>query len=356
MIIFIPKGFIVSHFKERKEKTCLNCGAQVAGRYCQDCGQENVEPKESVWHFITHFFNDITHFDGKLLSTIKLLITKPGFLSSEYVAGKRVKYLNPIRMYLFLSFLLFSLVYLLPSTNSNNHSNNAQNKDSINKLPIAADTGKLINDTTLEKQISKKKSYTIYSDKNGTITSDTTIAQYVAEQNALPDNKKDGWFKRYANKRFIIMRSYAKKHKDDFVNDEFINHMQHKIPQVLFISIPIFAFILYLLYITKRKQYYFVSHGIFTLHLYSAMYLVLILTMPFQYFNSDIVDNIMLIIKFLIPTVYLFIAMKRFYKQNGFITFIKWLMVFTFSVIIFIVLGISLFINTLLDVSMQAAK
>jgi hypothetical protein len=118
----------LSHLKERKEKTCLNCNASLYGRYCHLCGQENLEPKESVWHLVSHFFNDITHFDGKFFKTVKLLITKPGFLSTEYMLGRRVTYLNPVRMYVFTSAIFFLLLFSMT------------NPDKIMKLNAEQDT------------------------------------------------------------------------------------------------------------------------------------------------------------------------------------------------------------------------
>lgn len=97
----------MSHLPQRKEKNCLNCGATVIGKYCHNCGQENIEPKESVWQLVTHFFNDTAHFDGKFFSTLKNLLFKPDFLSKEYIKGRRATYLNPVRMYLFTSFIFF---------------------------------------------------------------------------------------------------------------------------------------------------------------------------------------------------------------------------------------------------------
>src|SRR5215813_13287861 len=103
----------VSHLKQRKEKNCLNCQTEVIGHYCHNCGQENLEPKETVWHLIQHFFNDITHFDGKFFETVKLLMWKPGFLSKEYMSGRRMSYLNPIRMYVFTSAIFFIFLFSL---------------------------------------------------------------------------------------------------------------------------------------------------------------------------------------------------------------------------------------------------
>ena len=101
----------LSHYKERKEKTCLNCNAHLYGRYCHNCGQENIEPKETFWGLITHFLYDITHFDGKFFNTLKHLIIKPGFLSREYINGRRATYLHPIRMYVFTSAFFFIIFF-----------------------------------------------------------------------------------------------------------------------------------------------------------------------------------------------------------------------------------------------------
>ena len=60
---------------------------------------------------VMHFFNDITHFDGKFFTTVKDVIVRPGFLSREYVAGKRASYLNPVRMYIFTSAFFFFIVF-----------------------------------------------------------------------------------------------------------------------------------------------------------------------------------------------------------------------------------------------------
>src|ERR1700743_593598 len=100
--IFLEKKRVSGHHL-RHEKNCLNCGFRVEERFCSRCGQENVEPKESWVHLVGHFLADITHFDSKIFITIKDLVWRPGFLTREYAEGRRVRYLNPIRMYIFIS-------------------------------------------------------------------------------------------------------------------------------------------------------------------------------------------------------------------------------------------------------------
>ncbi|HEU0064055.1 MAG TPA: DUF3667 domain-containing protein, partial [Flavisolibacter sp.] len=93
----------MSHQPERKDRNCLNCGATVIARYCHVCGQENIVTKMGFWALIRHFLYDLFHFDGKFFDTLKNLFFKPGIIATEYTHGKRTKYLDPVRMYLFTS-------------------------------------------------------------------------------------------------------------------------------------------------------------------------------------------------------------------------------------------------------------
>jgi hypothetical protein len=87
----------------------------VQGRFCQVCGQENIVPKQGFWSLTRHFIYDIFHFDGKFFDTLRLLFFKPGTISKEYVLGKRMRYLDPIRMYLFTSAVFFLVFFSVES-------------------------------------------------------------------------------------------------------------------------------------------------------------------------------------------------------------------------------------------------
>jgi hypothetical protein len=106
------------------------------GRYCQACGQENTEPKETFWHMFTHFFYDITHFDGSFFVTLKDLLFKPGFLSREYMLGRRKKYLHPVRMYVFTSAVFFLVFFSMFYVSENEVSKDQRVKveKSFNKI------------------------------------------------------------------------------------------------------------------------------------------------------------------------------------------------------------------------------
>ena len=108
----------MSHKPERKEKNCLNCETIVQGRYCHVCGQENTVPHQSFGGLTKHFIYDIFHFDGKFFETLIPLFFKPGVVAREYTSGKRIKFLDPIRMYLFTSAVFFLIFFSLAQPTS----------------------------------------------------------------------------------------------------------------------------------------------------------------------------------------------------------------------------------------------
>src|SRR5882672_9037025 len=86
---------------------CANCGAPVAGRYCSACGQRREPPVHSLWHFAQLATEDLTHADSRLWRTLAALLFKPGYLTRDFLAGRRARYLPPVRLYLVLSVVFF---------------------------------------------------------------------------------------------------------------------------------------------------------------------------------------------------------------------------------------------------------
>jgi hypothetical protein len=86
---------------------CDNCGAAVSGRYCAACGQRLEPPLHSLWHFTQTATEDLTHADSRLWRTLGALLFRPGYLTREFLAGRRARYLPPVRLYLVISVLFF---------------------------------------------------------------------------------------------------------------------------------------------------------------------------------------------------------------------------------------------------------
>jgi Protein of unknown function (DUF3667) len=88
-------------------RVCDNCGASVPDKYCGNCGQRLEPPLQSVWHFIQIAAEDVTHADSRVWRTLGALLLKPGFLTREFLDGRRASYLPPVRLYLVLSVVFF---------------------------------------------------------------------------------------------------------------------------------------------------------------------------------------------------------------------------------------------------------
>lgn len=87
---------------------CANCGAPLAGPYCSQCGQRHHDqPIHHFGHFIREATEDLTHADSRLWQTLLALLFRPGFLTREFLEGRRARYLPPVRLYLVVSVIFF---------------------------------------------------------------------------------------------------------------------------------------------------------------------------------------------------------------------------------------------------------
>ncbi|MBK9660109.1 MAG: DUF3667 domain-containing protein [Chitinophagaceae bacterium] len=347
----------MSHIPQRKEKDCLNCGTIVEGRYCQHCGQENVVPKETFWHMVTHFFYDITHFDSNFFHTIHHLILKPGFLSKEYMIGRRVSYLHPIKMYVFSSaiFFLFFFSFFAPKikepANLNTPISPAERVSYIERLQTALlkDTANIslkeclayAKDTSHE--ITPKDKFEFEDEGQGIISfaghNYSRWEEYDSMQQLKPVNKRDGWLRRRIVRKSIDINN-AFKEDPKGTTKKFTNSILHRLPYMLFVSLPLFALILRLVYI-RRKQFYFADHGVFTIHLYVFSFILLLLVFTLGELEDatgwGFLDYLVGLL-FLLLFFYLYKAMRNFYGQSRGKTFLKFLFVALISIIMMLIL------------------
>ena len=92
---------------------CPNCGCQISGRYCSDCGQQQNLSGSSLKQVGIEFFKEISDTDSRLLHSLTTLLLHPGQISADYLAQRRARYLPPFRLYLLINLaLLFGLSWL----------------------------------------------------------------------------------------------------------------------------------------------------------------------------------------------------------------------------------------------------
>jgi hypothetical protein len=337
----------VSHVPQRKEKDCLNCGAIVQGPYCQHCGQENIVPHETFWHMAKHFFYDITHFDSKFFDTLKDLLLRPGFLSKEYVKGRRASYLNPIKMYVFTSAVFFLLFFSLvkpeeslkinieePLTPKQREQTIAGLEEAIkhdtaqflkDQVKLLKDTAKEVTGEDLIKSEGKKDGS--FFNITGTARDYKSTKEYDSVQRTLPAGKKDGWMLRTLKKKEINLNQ---KYGSDPATGlkKLFNGFLHKLPYLLFVSLPLFALFLKLLYV-RRNEFYYFDHGIFSIHHYIFTFILLFVVFMLRKLSDWMglgIFDIAAVILFLSGGFYLYKSMRKFYGQRRAKTVIKFLL------------------------------
>jgi len=99
--------------KFRKDEICHNCHQQIGDyNYCPNCGQMNSHRQIHLKHILNELIGDYFTFDNKFFKSIWPLVAKPGFLTKEYLSGRRAAYIFPLRLYIFTTFLFFLIVSL----------------------------------------------------------------------------------------------------------------------------------------------------------------------------------------------------------------------------------------------------
>lgn len=97
-------------------RACRNCGAALTGAFCAACGQRNAPPNPTLREYADEWFTEILHWDGKLPATLKSLLLRPGELTQDFLAGRRIRWLSPLRTYLICSIVFFLLGPLIERT------------------------------------------------------------------------------------------------------------------------------------------------------------------------------------------------------------------------------------------------
>lgn len=356
----------MSHEKERKEKNCLNCNARVFGRFCHVCGQENIEPKETAWGLVVHFFNDITHFEGKFITSLRYLFFRPGYLTAEYIRGRRASYMNPVRMYVFTSAFFFILffsffagstkdpeVFKLTEPKKKGVSLTTPASKSKAKQDVLNQADTKVDSAILEKvfDIADSSSTWLLQDSVASISKSgkkkevkyKTMAEYDAAQKKLPPEQRDSWFEWVFKRRLILVDERYGGDLSKF-NRALFDHAMHSLPKVLFISLPLFAMLLSLLYM-RRKQFYYVAHLIFTIHLFVFAFLMLLLIFAHDKllsatgWGSGWITAALWIYLF----IYLYKAMRRVYQQGRAKTLLKYCLLLLMAFILNMLLFIGLF-------------
>ncbi len=355
----------MSHSTIREDKTCLNCHHVVEKRFCPNCGQENIDTRKTFYQLFVHFFEDLTHYENSFWKTIKNLIFKPASLTKEYLSGKRMSYLAPIRLYIFISFVSFFVLSILPDNEKEDDVVNVKTKpvseiiidsiqsktDSISKdewlkklekqgffnKTEADSLQKIINDSKKNKKNNPSRNFLDFGYE--------TVEQLDSVQKYGKAQDKPNAVEYWLIKKTIQIK---KNRSEEEIKEKFYEAFVKNIPKALFIYMPLFAFVLWLF--QSKKRWYYFDHGIFTLHYFSFLLLAtLILELIsfilglFDFWLFSFIDSLAKTVIICYIMYYFFPAHHRFYEQSRIKTIIKGIIIFFINMIIlsFILAGLA---------------
>jgi len=350
----------------RKDKTCLNCRYVVENKFCPNCGQENTDTRKTFVQLFIHFFEDLTHYENSFWKTIRNLIFRPSSLTKEYLSGKRMSYLAPIRLYIFISFVTFFLISVIPNSPSDEVVE--VNQTAAKEPVIVTDTIKFAQDNL------EKKKWIANMEKNGYIDKKDadSLQKEITEREQRNDetdylnfgyrsvehldsiqksskgDEKLSDLEYWINKKILLAKKGKTKEE---IYEKLMESFTRNIPKALFIYMPLFAFVLWLF--QSKKRWYYFDHGIFTLHYFSFLLLASLILELFNFFVGMLGDHwILNTITYVVDSViiiymlyYFFPAHHRFYEQSRFKTIIKGVFIFFINMIIltFILVGLFFF-------------
>ena len=318
------------------------------------------------FHYLfTHFIEDFTHYDGQFWGTIKNLLFKPGKLTETYIEGKRQRFVPPVKLYIFISFITFFLFAISPPYKVYNNEPKSEAKKTENSAVVQMQ--KELDKLIAQKNINSEDSMTIV--KLSTILKDSASVKKLETDLDLDTDLGEG----FKYKNFLTRKSYdsaqAKNSKFWYTIDKPFAHKMfelkekgvkkgdilrniaeislHNLPKALFLYLPLFAFFLWIFH-NKKKWWYF-EHGVFTLHYFSFLLLnILLLSLLGKLvylINSKFVDvliYILMTVTAVYSLLYFFLAHRRVYKYHGIGSFIIGSVLFTLNFIAFMFLVIIL--------------
>lgn len=253
--------------KRIKSTSCPNCHevfVDVNYNFCPYCGQENHTHKLPVKHFLIETLESFTHFDTKFLTTVKDLVLQPGLVVKNYNSNIRARYVPPIKMYVFTTFVFFLIVAFLF-----NHT--VENNDEAFRKNIANATTNGVNLYT-RTEIDSLTFVNLRNTKNLTNSKIDSVLK--------AGNKKTDWF----NTR--IVNSFIKLQTGDLKISELYKKFIKYASYSFFIFMPFFALILKQFYF--RKNYYYSEFLVFSIFYHIFIFgLMGVLLLIQKIFNID---------------------------------------------------------------------
>jgi hypothetical protein len=342
---------------------CENCGAELTGPHCAQCGQPAIDYRRSFGHVVLDVLNEFLNWDSKFFGTLGLLITRPWRLTNEFISGKRVRHVHPLRLYLLASVLFFFAVNYGAKGLRFDPTKIPEDKRAEVAAAVAekrAEIEKELDQKNLSPEDRRKAEEALdYWTKPATSTtpaaqeitpapspasstsaSPTATASSTAAAKASPKSKQrtygavgDRPFVVFDEnekettpfERWLETRAKEKMGEHGTKMGLFISTLFSNLPYMMLCCIPLFAFVLKVLYV--RRHVFYIDHLIYALHIHTFFYtgimLIVLATMGLNRIAPPALTNLVVALLWITFVTQIFLSIRYVYRQGWFISTLK---------------------------------
>src|SRR5436309_4146359 len=342
---------------------CENCGAELQGHWCAQCGQAAIEYRRSFRYVVADLLNEFLNWDSKFFTTIALLILKPWRLTNEFLAGKRVRYVNPLRLYLLASILFFFAVnYGVKGLNFE-----PGKIDPKDRAEIEADLKKEDLPPAAREKLEAwlREAPAQASPAVGSPTPTTAPSPTAGlHPSATSADKQERQYGKIGERPFVIVDSSSKSSTpfERWIEGRakekmgehgtkmglFISTLFSNLPYMMLCCIPLFALVLKVLYV--RKRVFYIDHLVYALHIHSFAYLaimlIVLITIGLNRSIPGAFAGWIIAALWITFAAQIFLSIRRGYRQGWFFTVFKFFLGgFAYLIVLTVALAITFFIT-----------
>ena len=310
-------------------KYCLNCKTELHGKYCHVCGQKATYEKLTIKEFILEYLNIAFVWDTHLIKTLWKLISKPGFLTKEYISGKFIAYMHPLKLNMFLLFVFVTFLLLFNSTEDmgNSIKNLTRNEIIQPVLQISLQMEKA--EYAMQVESSPRDTIQLYApllvfeslsgiitgfdidsaDPDSTAVWTASVPRYLIEDKALILNEDGNYqfnpeYNTEASQTEILEKVWAK----------VVVLATKYFPLIILLTAPLLAFLIGILH--RKSKHSMFKHFIFSLH-YTAFLEMVIILLYILHLIASPPSWIMQSIIIFGSCIYLVFAFRKVYETRN---------------------------------------
>jgi hypothetical protein len=335
---------------------CENCGTQLQGHWCAKCGQPAIDYRRSFRHVIADLLNEFLNWDSKFFATIGLLVVRPWKLTNEFLAGHRVRYVHPLRLYLLASILFFFAV---------NYGARGLRFEPGNLSPKDR--------AELEADLKKEDLPPAAREKLEALLRESPASPAPSPQTTAPSpspapktDKQKQEFGKIGERPFVVFdqaksttpfenwieaRAKEKMGEHGTKMGLFISTLFSNLPYMMLCCIPLFALVLKILYV--RRHIFYIDHLIYALHIhtfaYTGIMLIVLATIGLNRVIPGPIAGWTIALLWIAFLVQIFLSIRRVYRQGWFISIFKFLFGgFVYLIVLVLALAATFFITVAL--------